>query len=209
MIADMQAIIFDLDGTLYVNESFADEIKRSASAYIAEIREIPFAAASMLIKETRERLSRDKGREATLSSVCTELGGSVAGFHAFATPLLHPEKHLKPDHRVKRLLTSLAGRFELYIYTNNNRTLTDKVLGALGISGLFKEIFTIEDSWRPKPDRTVLTYIFTSIQKDPKQCLFVGDRYDVDLRLPEEMGCPSFLVTDIHGLLKLEALLES
>lgn len=209
MIAKVQAIIFDLDGTLYVDESFADEIKRSAAAYIAGIRGITAAAASMLIKETRSKLSRDNGQDATLSSVCIELGGSVTGFHAFATPLLHPEKHLTPDHRVTKLLTELAGRFELYIYTNNNRTLTGKALDALGISGLFKRIFTIEDFWRPKPDRTVLTYIFTTIHKDPKQCLFVGDRYDVDLKLPEEMGCPSYLVADIPGLLKLETLFAS
>jgi len=207
MSADVQAIIFDLDGTLYVNKNLAGEIKRSAAAYIAGLKGVSNETAAILIRETREKLSREKGREATLSAVCAELGGSAAGFHAFATPLLHPEKHLRPDHRVTKLLAALAGRYELYIYTNNNQTLTDRVLIALGLSGLFDGIFTIEDSWRPKPDRKVLSYIFATIRKDPRQCLFVGDRYDVDLRLPVEMGCASFLVTDIQGLLTLETVL--
>jgi len=207
MVSEIRAIVFDLDGTLYVNDGFADEIKQSAATYIAEIHGIPTDAADTLISTTRLRLSHEQGREATLSSVCTELGGSVAGFHAFATPLLHPEKLLHPDPRVTALIKALAQRFELAVYTNNNRTLTDKVLRAIGLSGQFGTIFTIEDFWRPKPDREVLTHIFTTIHKTPEECLFVGDRYDVDLRLPAEMGCQTFLVANIQGLLELETVL--
>ncbi len=209
MVSGIRAIVFDLDGTLYVNDGFADEIKRGADTYIAALKGIPPDAADTLIRKTRERLSREQGQEATLSSVCMELGGSVAGFHAAVTPLLHPEKLLKEDHRVTALITALAERFELYLYTNNNRALTDRILQAIGVSGLFEGIFTIEEFWRPKPDRDVLNHIFSTIQKTPEQCLFVGDRYDVDLRLPAEMGCQTFFVANLQGLLKLETLLSA
>ncbi|MDD2321931.1 MAG: HAD family hydrolase, partial [Geobacteraceae bacterium] len=68
MVSEIRAIVFDLDGTLYVNDGFADEIKQSAATYIAETQGIPTDVADTLISTTRLRLSREQGREATLSS---------------------------------------------------------------------------------------------------------------------------------------------
>jgi putative hydrolase of the HAD superfamily len=203
MVSEIRAIVFDLDGTLYINDDFANEIKRGACDYIAGLKGISADSAASLIAETRKRLSCERGQEATLSAVCSELGGSVAGFHATVTPLLYPESLLKPDGRVTALITRLSERYELYLYTNNNRTLTDRILKTIKLSGLFGRIFTIEDFWQPKPDREVLNKIFSTIRKNPAECLFVGDRHDVDLKLPAEMGCSTFLVTNIQGLLEL------
>ena len=41
----------------------------------------------------------------------------------------------------------------------------------------------------------------------PAEALFVGDRYDVDLRLPEQRGCPIYLSQNVEQLLRLEELL--
>ena len=207
MASEIRAIIFDLDGTLYFSDAFAEEIKRGAAMYIADLKGISAETAAILIRETRERLSCENGREATLSMVCLELGGSVAGFHATATPLLHPETVLKPDCRVTALLTALAERYNLYLYTNNNRALTDRILRTIELSALFEKIFTIEDFWQPKPDRDVLKHIFSTINRNPDECLFVGDRYDVDLKLAVEMGSTPFLATDIQALMGLKMLL--
>ncbi|MRR06486.1 MAG: rubrerythrin family protein, partial [Deltaproteobacteria bacterium] len=100
MASGIRAIVFDLDGTLYVHDGFSAEIKWGAGIYIAGLKGIPVEDAALLIRETRQRLSSEKGQEATLSAVCVELGGSIAGFHTTVTPLLHPETLLKPDDRV-------------------------------------------------------------------------------------------------------------
>ena len=92
------------------------------------------------------------------------------------------------DERVVAMLQRLQERFRLYIYTNNNRTLATRIMRATGIEGLFAAVFTIEDYWRAKPDRLALADFFAAIGAEPVACLFVGDRYDVDLRLPEEHG---------------------
>jgi putative hydrolase of the HAD superfamily len=207
MASGIRAIIFDLDGTLYFSDAFAEEIKRGAAIYIAELKGIAAETAAILIRETRERLTCETGREATLSMVCLELGGSVAGFHAAVTPLLHPETVLRPDCRITALLSALAERYNLYLYTNNNRILTDRILRTIELSDLFEKIFTIEDFWQPKPDRDVLKHIFSSINRNPVECLFVGDRYDVDLKLAVEMGSIPFLVKDMQALMGLKTLL--
>lgn len=207
MFTGIRAILFDLDGTLYVNKGLAEQIQHAACRYIGKLRGLSPQAAATLIGETRERLTQTNGGEATLSSVCTELGGDAAGFHGFAVRSVHPESFLEPDPRVVNLLTGLAERFELYVYTNNNRILTNKVLGALGIQLFFRDLFTIEYLWEPKPSRPALEKIFASIGRKPGECLFVGDRYDVDLRLPEQMGSAVFPVSEVQDLLGLETLI--
>ncbi len=203
MFSGIRALVFDLDGTLYTAQGFAREVYRAACAYAAGLTGTSQEAAESLVGAVKERLSRERGMEATLSSVCMELGGDVEGFHKAITPMVHPEEFLVRDELVVNLVRNLANRFDLYVYTNNNRILTDRILGILGLSDLFRRVFTIEDFHRPKPDRDVLEKLFTAIGRSPEECLFVGDRYDVDLRIPADMGSAVFLVKGVQELLAL------
>ena len=104
------------------------------------------------------------------------------------------------------LLQRLGTRYELYLYTNNNLCLADRIMRIIDIEGLFRRVYTIEDSWRPKPDRAVLEEMLQEIGCAAHECLFVGDRYDVDLMLPREMGAQVVLTTTVEELLKLETM---
>jgi putative hydrolase of the HAD superfamily len=77
----------------------------------------------------------------------------------------------------------------------------------LGIDDLFCQVFTIEDTWRPKPDGGTLEFLFAAIGRRPDACLFVGDRYDIDLRLPSEMGAQIYQVAGLADLLRLPVML--
>jgi putative hydrolase of the HAD superfamily len=81
-------------------------------------------------------------------------------------------------------------------------------LAILGFNGLFREIVTVEDGWRAKPNPDTLGKVLALAGVPPAQCLFVGDRYDIDLRLPAERGCPVILVTTVAELLQLGPLAE-
>jgi putative hydrolase of the HAD superfamily len=81
-------------------------------------------------------------------------------------------------------------------------------MSTLGIGGFFSRVFTIEDSWTPKPDRRVLEQILGEIGQSAGDCLFVGDRYDIDLKIPEEMGAQVRLVGRIEELLALGTFTE-
>ncbi len=203
MLSGIHAIIFDLDGTLYISDGLAREVSLAACRFIARLRGITADDAADLIRETRSRLSRASGADTSLTAVCAELGGSTQQFHEAITPGVNPEQYLRPDARVVNLLASLKKRYELYVYTNNNRTLSGRILSVLGISDLFNGVFTIEDSWRPKPDRSALRSLLSSIGRMPDECLFVGDRYDIDLRLPAGMGSAVMLISSIDDLYRL------
>ena len=204
----IRGIVFDLDGTLYVSPVFAADIQEAAAEYIAGLKGLDPAEARTAIVTTRSGMTEATGCIPTLSAVCTALGGSAPDLHAFFERRLQPEEHLVRDERVTALLQKLAVRIPLYLFTNNNRVLTTRILEHLGLSGLFRRIYTIDDTWRAKPDESMLDRILAEAGLKPSQALFVGDRYDVDLRLPEQRGCPVYLSQSIEQLLRLEEVLH-
>jgi putative hydrolase of the HAD superfamily len=205
--ADIRGIVFDLDGTLYVCDRFAAEIQQTAVAYVAEFKVTSREEAIRLMATTRQRLLEENGTVPTISAVCTELGGTVQELHRFFERNLRPEAYLVRDERVINLLTRLSQRYSLYIYTNNNRVLTARIMSYLGLDSLFQGVFTIDETWRGKPDHEMLQRLMAAIGLSPREALFVGDRYDVDLRLPEQIGCPVYLSQTLEQLLRLEELL--
>ena len=205
--SEIRGIVFDLDGTLYVCDRFAAEIHDAAVAYFAGLKRIDRDEAELLMAATRQRLIEESGTVQTLSAVCAALGGSVPDLHRHFERTLRPEAYLVRDERVIRLLERLAGKFSLYIYTNNNRVLTTRILDYLGLDGLVRGIFTIDDSWRGKPDEGMVKKVLEQVGFAPGETLFVGDRYDVDLRLPERLGCPVYLSQNLELLLRLEDLI--
>jgi putative hydrolase of the HAD superfamily len=205
--AEIRGIVFDLDGTLYVCDRFATEIQDTAVAYVAKLRQIRHVEAEELMTATRERFLEINGTVQTLSAVCTELGGSIQELHRNFEQRLKPEAFLQRDERVIQLLERLAARFSLYIYTNNNRVLTTRIMNYLGLEGSVLDVFTIEDTWQGKPDEGMVRRVLKQTGLTPEEALFVGDRYDVDLRVPEQLGCPVYLSQSLEQLLRLEDLL--
>ncbi|GFO67074.1 haloacid dehalogenase [Geomonas limicola] len=201
----MWAIVFDLDGTLYVDDRLGEEVHQSACRYVADLRGISPDQAQDELQRARSCPSDSGG---TLSRAVVALGGTLQELHRRFSEDIHPEQLLAPDPRVQRLLEHLGERYELYVYTNNNRSLSGRIMAQLAIRGYFKEVFTIEDSWRPKPDRAVLTGILESIGRTPGETLFVGDRYQVDLELPQSLGCAILETRTIEELLTLGQLLD-
>jgi putative hydrolase of the HAD superfamily len=205
--SDIRGIVFDLDGTLYVCDTFALTIQDAAIAYMGGVKGISPPEVGLLMAATRLRLAEESGTVQTLSAVCVELGGNIRELHRFFEEKLRPEASLVRDERVILLLERLSERFQLHIYTNNNRAMTTRIINYLGLNGLFRSICTIDDTLRAKPDEEMLSRVLSEFGLSPSEALFVGDRYDVDLRLPEQRGCHVYLSQTLEQLLRLESLL--
>lgn len=205
--AEIRGIVFDLDGTLYVCDRYAAEIQNAAAAYVAALKGIGREEAAQLMSTTRRKLADESGTTQTLSAVCTELGGTVQGLHRFFEQNLRPEAFLVRDERVIRMMRRLAGAFSLTVYTNNNRDLTTRIMNYLGLDDIIQDIYTIDDTWRVKPDEGIVLALLKKLGLAPNEVLFVGDRYDIDLRVPEQLGCPVYLSSTLEQLLRLENLL--
>jgi len=207
-LSDIRGIIFDLDGTLYVSPPYAATIQEAAVGYICGIKKIDYDDARQLLAATRRAIIAERDEIPTLSAVCRELGGDLRDLHSHFEACLRPEQYLAEDPRVVAMLEKLANSRQLYLFTNNSRALTTRIIDILGIGTLFGRIFTINETWKGKPDDSLLDRVLTETGLLPFQALFVGDRYDVDLRLPEQRGCPVYLSQSIEQLLRLGELLK-
>lgn len=202
----LKAIIFDLDGTLYQDERLGNAVNLAACRYIASLKGVTVEEADAMLMAKRCSVNEGCG---TLSSAVMALGGTLKELHERMSLDVRPEGVLKVDQRVIELLERLGERFELHLYTNNNNELSARIMAEIGVSGMFRRIFTIQDSWRPKPDMTVLAGILEAIGRKPAETLFVGDRYEVDLALPASLGCQIFEARTVEELLGLEQLLQN
>jgi putative hydrolase of the HAD superfamily len=203
VINDIRAIVFDLDGTLYVNDELGRAINQAGIRFIAQLKGVDEKVAEELLREARQRLSAASGYDTPLSRACMELGADLRQLHAYFTAEINPRPYLKRDERVVDLLKILSTRFELYLYTNNNRALTEQIVDILGLGRFFKKVVTIDNGWRPKPDQEALMAVYRDINHAPDECIFVGDRYDVDLRLPASVGSTVYRTKSVDELVNL------
>lgn len=205
----IKAIVFDLDGTLYVSDAFEHAVWESVSRYAGELLGISAEAGGQRIKELRQRLTEERGTLQTLAVAIEVLGGTVPEMHRRFAEDLEPQQYIQPDPRVRPLLDQLGKRYTSWLLTNNNQTLTDKILACLQLEESFQRVITINDTWRPKPDQEVLDQVLSDLGLPSEAVLFVGDRYDIDLRLPKQQGCPVLLTKTIDELMQLEVLIPS
>ncbi len=202
----IKAIVFDMDGTLYISEQMEHGVWESVSRYAGELLSVSSQEGGRQIMDLRKRLTEERGTLQTLAVAIVELGGTVEEMHRRFAAELDPTGKINPDPRVKPLVEQLGACYTSWLLTNNNRTLTDKILTELDLNGSFEKVITIDDTWLPKPHQGLLDKILSELALPPEQVLFVGDRYDIDLRLPEERGCPIFLTKTIDELMQLQVL---
>jgi putative hydrolase of the HAD superfamily len=203
----VRSLVFDLDGTLYNSIGMERGIVRAAQAAVSQARGVSGSAAEQMLRTARRALAETLEEDPTLTRTCTELGVDIRYLHRAFQQELKPEKFLSNDPILFALLDSLRGHGDLFIYTNNNLPMTQKILALLGVDELFERLYTIEMCWSPKPDLAAFTQVIENIGGPPESFLFVGDRQGIDLRLPREHGMATLLVHDTSELLQVHKLL--
>lgn len=203
----VRSLVFDLDGTLYNSLGMEREFSRAAQLAVAQARGVTESAAEQMMRTARRRLAETLDDDPSLTRTCAELGVDIRYLHRAFQQELKPEKYLSNDPVLFALLDSLRDHGELYIYTNNNLPMTQKILALLGVEELFERLYTIELCWTPKPDLASFVRVVEDIGGPPESFLFVGDRPRIDLRLPREHGMATLLVHDTSELLQVHKLL--
>ncbi len=206
-LKQVRSIVFDLDGTLYKSDGLAKEIQAVAASLVANTRGVSLKDGRTLLRNSRKRLTELLEEEPTLTRTCLTMGIEVAEFHRAMQSGVHPERYLQSDPVLHALLDSLAGGWDLYLYTNNNLPLTQKILALLGVETLFRHLYTIEFNWTPKPDAETLQRVLEDIGGPPESFLFIGDREQVDLKVPQAQGIPTLLVSETADLLQIHKIL--
>jgi len=193
-------IIFDIDSTLYTNERYAHEQVDAQVRRFARLRGMTDDEARKAVAAVREEYFREHGKKISLGNALVHFGIPIEESVRWREELLEPADFLSADAKLAETLAVLSSRFALVAVTNNPVLPARKTLDALGVSGFFPEVIGLDTTGVSKPHKLPFLTAASRMGADPRRCLSVGDRYDIDIALPLELGMGGILVDGVEDV---------
>ncbi len=206
---NLRTIIFDIDSTLYTNAAYAFEQVDVQVRHFAGLRGIPAAEARRMVADYRRKWAAEhNGQKISLGNTLTAFGVTIEDSIEWRENLLEPAQFLKRDERLIPVLETLRRKYALICVTNNPVLPARKTLEAVGIAGIIPDIIGLDTCRKSKPAREPFLLAAEKTGVGSENCLSVGDRYDMDISLPLELGMGGILVTGVEDVYELPALLR-
>ena len=200
-----KTLIFDIDSTLYTNAAYAFEQVDCQVRQFARDRGITADEARRMVADYRKKFAAENnGKKISLGNTLLAFGISIAQSVEWRKTLMEPADFLKRDEHLIQALGTLQTRFNLITVTNNPVFTARKTLEAIGISDFFPEIVGLDTCLKSKPAIEPFTKACELTATAPQQCIAIGDRYDMDIALPLEMGMGGILVSGVEEVYELE-----
>lgn len=206
---NLKTIIFDIDSTLYTSPAYAFEQVDIQIRYWAKKRGISARQARNEISEFRKNWSKQHGgKKISLGNTLTNFGVTIQESVEMRRNLLEPGKFLARDEKLIEIIKILKQKYKIICVTNNPVLPAKKTLDALGISGLIPNIIGLDTCGKSKPAVEPFELAMKKTGSKAEECLSVGDRYDMDLSLPLEMGMGAILVGGVKDVYMLPEILK-
>ena len=204
----LKTIIFDIDSTLYTNAAYAFE---QVDCQVREYARITGISADQARKKVaayrKEFAAKNDGKKVSLGNTLLAFGIPIEQSVEWRKSLLEPKLFLTADEKLVRTLTALEKKYKMICVTNNPLLPARKTLDALGVSSFFPQIVGLDTCFKSKPAREPFLKACEITSTVPQNCLAVGDRYDMDIALPLEMGMGGILVSGVEEVYRLPQLL--
>ena len=206
---NLKTIIFDIDSTLYTNEEYAFEQVYCQVRRFASERGISNDEARKLVADFREKFARENGgKKISLSNTLLSFGVPIQKSIEWRRELLEPKNFLTRDERLQKTLSALSKKFNLICVTNNPVMPAKKTLVALGVENLISDIIGLDTCNVSKPAREPFLLAAEKCGSQAQECLSVGDRYDLDIVVPLELGMGGVLVEGVADVYSLPDFLR-
>lgn len=166
---DVDAILFDLDNTLYEPScGLLEAGDRAITRFIATRLGIGQDEADRL----RVRTWRQYG--ATARGLEIEFGVPQEEFFAGSIERVPVEDYVRPRPDLAAMLAGLPQR--RFVFTNATASYATRVLAALGIEELFERVFDITfGNGHPKPDIERYSQVLCAINLPPERVALIED----------------------------------
>ena len=208
--SDLRAFIFDIDSTLYTNQAYAFEQVDCQVRQFAKERGISADEARRMVAEYRKQFAAEhNGSKVSLGNTLLSFGVPIEQSVQWRRELLEPADFLRRDEKLIDELKILQKKYQLICVTNNPVLPARKTLDALGISDFFPEIVGLDTCFKSKPAlepfETAVERLSKSSESGIKaeNCIAIGDRYDMDIALPLEMGMGGILVNGVEEVYQI------
>ncbi len=199
MVSHIQAVIFDLDGTLIdhvgsatkalelwlpgLGATLTDEL--AAAWFGAEEKHFPaWRTREITFAEQRRRRMRD-----FLPLIDSPVGDDTELDVAFSGYLRHYEAAWTCFDDVQETLEEISGLPVITaVLTNGTEEQQHAKLKAVGLDDRFPYVFTAEGLKAAKPDLTTYREVCAALNVEVHSALHVGDVYALDVQAPREAG---------------------
>ena len=206
--SDIRALIFDMDLTLYTCPQYGRDQVDKLVERLGSIRGLSFEAMNREIEEARKAWAASHdGKKPSLSNLFAAYGIGMEENIRWREEIYEPEKFLKEDKRLAETLKELSGSYILGVVTNNPVLVARKTLGTLGVSEFFPVIVGLDSCMTAKPHKIPFLKYSELSSCPPETCVSIGDRYDVDLDIPLEIGMGAILVDGVQDVYCLPGVL--
>jgi phosphoglycolate phosphatase/putative hydrolase of the HAD superfamily len=201
-------LIFDIDSTLYTNSAYAfEQIDCQVRAFAKE-RGISEDEARKMVNDYRKKYSLEhEGKKVSLGNTLLAFGISIEKSVKWRETLMEPSDYLTRDEKLIKKLTDLSSKYKMICVTNNPVFTARKTLEAIGISDFFKDIVGLDTCLKSKPAYEPFQTACKLTDSNPKECVAVGDRFDMDLSVPLELGMGGVLVNGVEDVYELNEIL--
>lgn len=205
MLVRPAAIIFDLDGTLVDDES---AVEAGLSAFHA----VHGRALGLALPELRLRwrelfqqhfnrylsgqVSMQEQRRLRMRDLFATSGRCLTDQEADSAFSSYRRAYTagwRTFPEVPQALDGLHG-FRLAVLTNGNGDQQRAKLAATGIAERFEGIFVSSEIGMAKPDQAAFRHVASNLGVRERDCVFVGDNLDVDIRGAAQGGMDAILV---------------
>lgn len=204
------ALLFDMDCTLYTHDEYAKTQIDLPVKRLAEKKGKTFEQMNVEVSQYRKNWAQaHSGQSISLSNTLLAFGVSMEENILWRDELFRPEDYLAPDAQLRCVLQVLASRFSLAVVTNNTVSVTVRTLSVLGIDDILQKIVGLDTVKVSKPDKVHFLKAAELCGTSIEQCISIGDRYDIDIALPLEMGMGGILVDSVEDVYKLPDLFAS
>ncbi|GHV27507.1 haloacid dehalogenase [Spirochaetia bacterium] len=207
--AKPSALIFDMDGTLYTHAEYLQGQIDGMIRRLGQVHGKSFEEMRDAVEEYEKTWARDHGgRKCSLGYSLTAFGISLDEAVRWREELFEPGRYLMEDGELKKTLGLLARDYQLAVVTNNPVLVARKTLTCLGVADCFpsEAVIGLDTCRVVKPHTAPFIKAAELLGAPPAACVSIGDRYDVDLLLPLELGMGGILVDGVEDVYELPGI---
>jgi len=198
------AIFFDMDCTLYTHDEYAQTQIDLPIQRLARLQGKTFEQMRAEVEQFRENwAAAHNGRKISLGNTLLSFGISIEEIIRWREELYRPEDYLAKDNKLRCALEKLSRSFSLAVITNNPVSVAVRTLSILGVHDILQKIVGLDTCGLSKPNEAILFKAAEICGVPPEQCISVGDRYDIDIALPLELGMGGILVDGVKDVYEL------
>jgi len=203
----IKALVFDMDLTLYTNDEYGRSQIDKLVERLGQLRGLSFEEMKGEVEEKRKAWALSHGgKTISLSYILEGYGIGMKEIISWREELLEPKLFVKEDEKLKAALEKLANDFTLGVVTNNPVLVARKTLAVLGVEAYFPFIIGLDTCMVAKPHKMPFEKFSELSRCPPETCVSIGDRCDIDLDLPMQMGMGGILVTGVEDVYCLPEL---